>query len=94
MTSLTNSTRFAIVIALSVSFMGSLWLMAVPDVVTLSTFALFAALLTALAAITLNTYKNGQPTSSMAQLLNETENARSSTTVSVPGATSRTRSQG
>ncbi len=68
MTPLTTPTRISLAIALLVPSMGSLWLLAVPNTVAPSTYAISAALLTALSAIAMMTYKNGQTTGSMGQL--------------------------
>jgi hypothetical protein len=54
---------------------ASIWLLTVRSTMSLSTFAGLAALLVASAAVGLTTWKNGQATGSVGQLLHETERA-------------------
>ena len=62
------STRFTLSIALWIFVLAALWLAAVPDTLRPSTYASIAALLTALAAITMKGYTSGQSTGSLATL--------------------------
>jgi hypothetical protein len=78
MTPLTYTTKFTLAIALLPPFLISLWMMAVPETLSSSTYAMFAALLVALSAITLNTYRNGRAPGSLGQLLHATETAQPS----------------
>ena len=73
MTPFSTQARFTIGLALLVPFMGSLWLLAVPNAITSTTYAVLATLLMALAAVAMNTYANGRAANSMGQLLHETE---------------------
>jgi hypothetical protein len=66
------STRFTLSIALWIFILAALWLTAVPDTVRPSTYVSIAALLTALAAITMKTYMSGQATGSLVTLLYKT----------------------
>jgi hypothetical protein len=92
MIQLTRSTRLSIALALVVTSSAALWLIAVPDTITWSTFAMFVALLTALTAVTVKTYTNGRATGSVGQLLHETDIAPA-TTVRGRGATNSPRPQ-
>jgi hypothetical protein len=67
------STRFTLSIALWIFALAALWLTAVPDTLAPSTYASIAALLTALAAITMKTYMGGQASDSLATLIHETD---------------------
>lgn len=52
---------------------AALWLWAVPDVISPSTFAFFAMSMIGGATVTLLTWRNAQATSTVAQLLQATE---------------------
>jgi hypothetical protein len=69
------STRFTLSIALWIFVLAALWLTAVPDTLRPSTYVSIAALLTALAAITMKTYMSGQATGSLGTLLYKTNSA-------------------
>ena len=73
MTPLTYTTKFTVAAALLPPCMVALWMMAVPEMLSSSTYAAFAALLVALAGITFLTFRNGQAPGSMGQLLHATE---------------------
>jgi len=75
MTHFTRSTRFIVAFALLVPFAASLWIAAVPETMSASTFAVFAALITATASITLNTINSGRAAGSVGQLLQQAEAA-------------------
>jgi hypothetical protein len=66
--------------------LASLWLLAVPQMISRSTYAVCAALVLALGGVVLVTYRNGQASGSMGQLLHETDVA-STTPVGTSGAT-------
>jgi len=78
MTLFTHEGRLIVASAMLVPAMVSLWLMAVPGIVTPSTYATIAALMLALAAIVLNTYKSAQAPGSMGHVLYQTELATAS----------------
>ena len=67
-------TQTMLLFALAVPAAASLWLMAVPGVMSVSTYSALTALLIAVAAVTLNSARNAGPTGSLGQLLYETEN--------------------
>jgi hypothetical protein len=69
------STRFTLSIALLIFALSAPWLTAVPGTLTPSTYVSVAALLTALAAMTMKTYMSGRATDSMAVLLHEADSA-------------------
>jgi hypothetical protein len=73
---LTRKTQFTVAIALLVPFLLSLWMMLVPKTVSPFTYAWSVTILVTLAAITLNSWRNGRATASIAQVLHETEVAR------------------
>ena len=70
------STRFTLSLALWIFVLAAFWLAAVPDTLQPSTYASIAALLTALAAITMKTYMPGQATGSLATMIYQTDSAR------------------
>ena len=72
---LSFKTQVTLLFALAVPAAASLWLMAVPGVMSVSTYGALTALLIAVAAVTLNSARNAGPTGSLGQLLYETENA-------------------
>jgi hypothetical protein len=90
---LANLTRFTLGFALLAAALASLWLVAVPDTLAPSTYAVFAALVTALAAVALLTYKNGQAAGSMGHLLHETDITASTAAVRAPAAPDQSRSK-
>lgn len=70
---LSTRTVITVFIALVVPAALSLSLRSVPDVMSVSTYAAFTALLIGVAAVTLNSARNAGPTGSLGQLLYETE---------------------
>jgi hypothetical protein len=54
---------------------AALWLLAVPDVISPSTFAFFTTSMIGGATVTLVTWRNAQATSTIAQLLQATDAA-------------------
>ena len=75
MTSPGRNTRYTLGAALLVPSMLTLWLLAVPDTLAVSTYLVLVSLIVATAAITLNTWRNGRAAGSMGQLLYATETA-------------------
>jgi hypothetical protein len=73
MAPITVSTRVTLATALVIFVLAALWLTAVPDALRPAAYVSVAALLTALAAITMKTYMNGQATSSLAALIRTTD---------------------
>ena len=57
-----------------VALVALAWLVAVPNFLTLSSFAAFAGLLAATAWVLKNTYSNAQPASSLAQRFHDADN--------------------
>jgi hypothetical protein len=84
MTPFAYTTKFTLALAMLPPCLIAVWMMAVPETVSSSTYAMFAALLLALAGITFNTYRNGRAPASVGQLLHATETAQSASTP--PGA--------
>ena len=77
MHSLGLSTRFTLSLALWIFVLAASWLAAVPASLQPSTYVSTAALLTALAAITMKTRVGGQATGSLATMIHQTDSARS-----------------
>jgi len=73
MTLVINRTSFAVAIALLVAFMAAVWLLLKPTFVSGSTYAMFAAIVIATAAIAINAWKNGQATTSTSHLIHDAE---------------------
>jgi hypothetical protein len=73
MTPLSNSTRFKVGFGLLACCLLSLWLMGVPETLTVSTYAMVATLLIALTAVAVTAFRNGQATGSIGQLIYETD---------------------
>jgi len=73
MTLVINRTSFAVAIALLVAFMAAVWLLPKPTFVSGSTYAMFAAIVIATAAIAINAWKNGQATTSTSHLIHDAE---------------------
>ena len=73
MSPLAYRTKFTLAMVLLPPFIVSLWMLGVPGAVSWSTYGAFAALLLALGAVTLMTWRNGKATGSMGQLLHATE---------------------
>jgi hypothetical protein len=73
---LTNKSRFTLALALLVPLLLSAWVLLVPGSMSLFTYAWSVTIVMALAAVVLNSFRNGQATGSMAQLLHETEVGR------------------
>lgn len=82
---ITSRNRLILAAALFIPFAGSVWLLASRNAMAGSTFASLAALLIAVAAIGLNTWKNGQAAGSVGQLIYEADVAPA--TVSPRGGT-------
>ena len=85
----TNTVRFTVATALLVPGLAWMWASTVPDTLTPLSYAIFAGLLTALAAVALNTYNNAQATMSVAHLLRDGDSTGSATTRGVRRAASR-----
>jgi hypothetical protein len=77
MHSLGLSTRFTLSLALWIFVLAASWLAAVPAALQPSTYVSIAALLTALAAITMKTCMGGQATGRLAAMIHQTASARS-----------------
>jgi hypothetical protein len=60
---------------ISASCVAALWLWAVPDVLSPSTFAFLATFMIGAATVTLLTWRNAQATTTIAQLLQATDAA-------------------
>ena len=75
MTVYAAKNRMILALALGLPCAASIWLLTVRSTMGLSTFAGLAALLIASAAVGLTTWRNGQATGSIGQLLHETERA-------------------
>jgi hypothetical protein len=73
MTPVINRTSFAVAIALLVTGMAAVWLLLQPTFVSGSTYAMFAAIVIATAAIAINAWKNGQATTSTSQVIHDAE---------------------
>ena len=91
MSPFTLTTKFTLAVALLIPCMIALWMMTVPELVSTSTYAVSAALVLALAGVTLITYRNGSAPDSMGQLLHATETAQpaAARTVAAPASASR-----
>ena len=85
----TNTVRFTVATALLVPGLAWMWASTVPDTLTPLSYAIFAGLLTALAAVALNTYKNAQATVSVARLLRDADSTGSATRHGARHAASR-----
>ena len=79
MSLVTNTNRTILAAALLVPFAGSIWLLAVRNAMSSSTFAALAALLLGTAAVGLNTWRNSQATGSVCQLIHETDGRNATT---------------
>jgi hypothetical protein len=73
MTPVISRTTFVFAVALLVPCMAAVWLLLEPKFISGSTFAMFAAIAIASAAIAINAWKNGQATTSTSQLIYEAE---------------------
>lgn len=73
MTPVINRTLFVVAIALLVAALAAVWLLLEPTFVSGSTYAMFAAIVIATAAIAINAWKNGQATTSTSQLIHDAE---------------------
>lgn len=91
MQTFTNTVRFTVATALLVPGLAWMWASTVPDTLTPLSYAIFAGLLTALAAVALITYKNAQATVSVAHLLRDADTTGSATTHDIRRAASRHR---
>ena len=66
-------TRTILGAALLLPFAGSVWLLFMGPTMSSSTFAALAALFVALAAVGLNTWRNGRATGSVGQVIHEAD---------------------
>jgi len=73
MTPVINRTTFVFAVALLVPCMAAVWLLLEPKFISGSSFAMFAAIAIATAAIAINAWKNGQATTSTSQVIYEAE---------------------
>jgi hypothetical protein len=73
MTSFITRGRLALGTAFLLPLVAAMGLLAMETSITPSTYAIVGALLAATAAVAFNTWRNGQATASMGQLLHETE---------------------
>jgi hypothetical protein len=73
MTSFITRGRLALGTAFMLPLVAAMGLLAMETSITPSTYAIVGALLAATAAVAFNTWRNGQATASMGQLLHETE---------------------
>ena len=73
MSPLTFSSRLRLALALLIPGLLVLWLVAVPGMLTASSYLVVAGVTIALAGIGLITYRNAQPTSSIAHVLYEAD---------------------
>lgn len=80
MRTLASPFRVPAALAVLVPLLALIWLVAVPDVLTPLSYAAAVGLLAALGTIALHTYKNAQPTGTVAQLLHDADSAGSSST--------------
>jgi hypothetical protein len=84
-----NQNGITLAVALFLPCTASLWLLTVPGTMGSSTYAVLAALIIATATIGLITWKNGQPTGSMGQLIHHTDMTPCAITVPEPTRASR-----
>ena len=75
MAPLTKFTQYTLVVALLVPCALSLWVIAVPSIMTPSTLAVSTALFLSLAAVVIATVRNGRATGSLGEMLYEVEPA-------------------
>ena len=73
MTPVISRTTFVFAVALLVPCMAAVWLLLEPKFISGSSFAMFAAIAIATAAIAINAWKNGQATTSTSQVIYEAE---------------------
>lgn len=73
----TGSTAFQRYLAVAVPLVVLAWFVTVPAVFTTSSFLAVAGLLAALGWIAMNTYLNGQPAASLAQVIHDADDAPS-----------------
>ena len=78
MTTLNGRTTTLVAIPLLGLFMASIWLMLKPTFVTGSTYAVFAAIVIATAAIAINAWQNAQAPTSTSEVIHDAETARRS----------------
>jgi hypothetical protein len=81
-----RSRTLILLAAVSVLSVMALWLLAVPAVISRSTFAFLSVFVIGGAAVSLTTWRNAQPTGSMGQLLYRTEMDAVRKTPSATGA--------
>ena len=93
MSPLTYTSKFTLAVTLLPPCMLSLRMMAVPETVSSSTYAAFAALLIALGVLTFHTHRNGHATGIMGQLLYAPQTAQPAALRRVPGAIKANRSR-
>jgi hypothetical protein len=90
MTSLTQN-RITAAVALLLPGAATLWLLMRSSMAGTGTYAVFAALVIAIALIALNTWKNSQPTGSVGQLIHDVDETSSPTTGAAVAPTSADR---
>ena len=66
-------TQLTVFLALGVTAAMSIWVMAVPSVMSMSTYTALTALVLGVATVTLNSSRNAQSPGSLGELLYETE---------------------
>jgi protein-S-isoprenylcysteine O-methyltransferase Ste14 len=76
MTTLTARTTSLLAIPLLGLLMVSIWLMLKPTFVTGSTYAVFAAVVIATAAVAINSWQNAQAPTSTSEVIHEAEVSR------------------
>jgi hypothetical protein len=73
MSLVTTRNRSIPIAALLIALGGSVWLVSARDTMSTSTFGAIAALLLGTVAVGLNSWRNGQATGSVGQLIHETD---------------------
>ena len=76
MTTLSGRTTTLVAIVLVGLFMTSIWLMLKPTFVTGSTYAVFAAVVIATAAVAINSWQNAQAPTSTSEVIHDAEVSR------------------
>ena len=79
MTSPSARTTFVLAIALLLPSVAAVWLMLKPGLANGSTYAVFAALIVAIAAISINTWQNAQAVTSTSHVIHDAEVATPAT---------------
>jgi hypothetical protein len=93
MAPLSNSSRLKVAAGLLACCLLSLWLMGVPDTLTPSTYAMVATLLIALTSVAIMTFRNGQATGSIGQLIYETNVAQTTSALDATRVANQKRSE-